>query len=71
MTSPFTEREQFQVLNALDYLFDLFTAAEQETFSRVDILIVLNLVKNDPELFDPAVRIAQQIANAEIDSQLS
>lgn len=68
MTSPFTETEQFQVLNALDYLSDLFTAAKKETFTRVEILIVLNLMKNDPELFDPAVLIAQQTITAEIDS---
>jgi hypothetical protein len=68
MTSPFTPIEQFQVLNALDYLSDLFTGSAKETFTKVEVLIVLNMVKNDPELFDPAVRIAQQTANAEIDS---
>ena len=66
--TTFTETEQFQVLNMLDYLSDLFTAAKKESFTRVEILVVLNHVKNDPELFDPAVLIAQQTANAEIDS---
>ena len=66
--SPFNPIEQFQVLNMLDYLSDLFTAAKKETFTQVDILIMLNHVKNDSELFDPAVLIAQQTANAEIDS---
>ena len=68
MTSPFTDREQFQALNVLDYLSDLFTAAKKETFTRVEILILLDNIKNDPDLFDPAVLIAQQIVTAEIDS---
>ena len=55
-------QEQFQVLNMLDYLSDLFTAAEKETFSRLDILIVLNATRNDPDFIDPAVLVAQQEA---------
>ena len=68
MTSPFTDREQFQALNVLDCLSGLFTAAKKETFTRVEILVLLDQIKNDPDLFDPTVRIAQQIATAEIDS---
>jgi hypothetical protein len=63
-----TDREQFQALNVLDYLSDLFTAAKKETFTRVEILVLLDNTKNDPDLFDPAVRTAQQIATVEIDS---
>jgi hypothetical protein len=58
--SPFTPDEAFQCLNLLDYLSDLFTASGKETFTRCEILAVLNLCKNDPELFDPADVIAQE-----------
>lgn len=65
----FTPQEQFQALNVLDYLSDLFTAAEKETFTRVDILVILDLVRADPEIFDPEVVIAQQIATSEVNSR--
>jgi uncharacterized protein YllA (UPF0747 family) len=68
MNSPFTPVEQFQALNLMDYLSDLFTVAQKETFTRVEILVLLDHIKNDPELFDPAVLIAQQTATAEINS---
>ncbi len=57
--------EQFAALNVLDYLSDLFTAAGKDSFTRENILVVLNAVKSDPELFDPDVVIAHQIATAE------
>ena len=47
--------DQFVGLCVLDFINDLFTASSKETFSRVDVLIVLNQVKNDPEFFDPQV----------------
>ena len=68
MTSPLTHDEQFQALNLLDYISDLFTMSPKQTFTQVEILIVLNHVKNDTDIFDPLVLIAQQTANAEIDS---
>jgi hypothetical protein len=64
-----TPAEQFQMLNLLDYLSDLFTAASKDTFTRVEVLVVLNGVRSDQELFDPDVLIVQQVATAEIDSQ--
>ena len=57
--------EQFAALNVLDYLTDLFTAAGKDSFTRENILVVLNAVKNDPELFDPDIVVAQEIATAE------
>lgn len=60
-----TPQEQFQVLNMLDYLSDLFTAAEKETFTRTDVLIVLNATRNDPDFIAPAVLVAQQEATQE------
>ena len=35
MTSPLTHDEQFQALNVLDYLSDLFTVSPKETFTQV------------------------------------
>jgi hypothetical protein len=66
--SPLTPDEQFQALNLLDYLSDLFTASPNESFTRVQILIVLDNLRSDPGFFDPEVLIAQQIATAEINS---
>lgn len=65
----FTPQEQFQALNVLDYLSDLFTCAGKETFTRVDVLIILDHVRADPEIFDPEVVIAQQIVTAEVNSR--
>jgi hypothetical protein len=67
MISPMTETEQYQALNVLEYLSDLFTAAEKESFTKTEVLIVLNLVRTDPEIFDPRVVIAQQIVAGELD----
>lgn len=39
-------------LAILDYLSDLFTGSKL-TFSREEVLMILNIVKNDPELFRP------------------
>ena len=61
-----TPAEQFQALNLLDYLSDLFAAAGTEVFSRDAILVILDATRSDTELFDPDVVIAQQQATAEI-----
>ncbi len=58
--SMFTEQEQFQCLNILDYVLDLFTCAGKDHFTREDVLSVLNYVKHDPELFDLSVVVAQE-----------
>lgn len=63
------EQEQFQALNLLDYLSDLFTVAGKENFSRVEILVILNSVQSDPEIFAPVVVLAQQQVNAGIESE--
>lgn len=60
--------EQFQALNILDVLSDLFSAASTRTFTCGDVLIVLDAVRSDPELFDPDVVVAQQIATADFNT---
>lgn len=67
MDSPMTPQEQYQCLNLLDYLSDLFTRAGKDNFTRESILVVLNAIRNDPEMFDPDVVIAQQVATADIE----
>lgn len=47
--------EQFNGLAAIEYLQDLFTVSPRERYCRDEILSILNLVKNDPDLFHPAV----------------
>ena len=58
--------EPYAALVILDYLSDLFTASPKETFTREQILLVLNWVINDPELIDPDSVIAYQEATAEV-----
>ncbi len=69
MTRLLTENEQFQALNVLDYLSDLFTSARKETFTRDEILIIIDIIRSDGDFFDPQVVIARQIANSEIDNE--
>jgi len=47
--------EQFNGLALIEYLQDLFTVSPRERYCRDEILSILNLVKNDPDLFQPAV----------------
>ena len=68
MNSPMSPTEQFQVLNMLDYLSDLVTAAGKEAFSRTEILVVLDRVRSDPDMFDPDVLIAQQVATSDLEA---
>ena len=68
MNSPMSPTEQFQVLNMLEYLSDLFTAAGKETFTRTEILVVLDRVRSDPDIFDPDVLIAQQVATSALEA---
>jgi hypothetical protein len=36
----------------LGFVIDLFTIGAKSEFTREEILVILNMVKNDPELFD-------------------
>ncbi len=58
MEPVLTEDAAFGGLVILDYLLDLFTMSAREAFARVDILHVLNVVKNDPSLFAPDTVLA-------------
>lgn len=69
--SPLTVDEQFQVLNVLDYISDLFTGTPKPSFTPTEILIILDYLRSDPDFFDPEVLIAQQMSAAEIDSHPS
>jgi hypothetical protein len=60
--------EQFQALNILDVLSDLFSAAGTRTFTCVEVLIILDAIRSDPEFFDPDVVVAQQIATADFNT---
>lgn len=66
--SPLTINEQFQVLNILDYISDLFTGTPKPSFTPTEILVILDHLREDTDFFDPDVLIAQQTANAKIDS---
>lgn len=64
--SPMTPQEQYQCLNLLEYLSDLFGAATEPFYTPHQILILLNTIREDPEMFDPDVVVAQQIATGHI-----
>ena len=49
------------VLSLLDYLQDLFTVGKQ-AYTREEVLVILNLVREDPELIDPLAVVAYQMA---------
>jgi len=36
----------------MEYISDLFTTSPKDSFSKADVLVVLNLVRNDPEIID-------------------
>ena len=53
---------QFDGLLILDYILDLFTASPKREHTTESVLVVLNAVRNDPELFDPDVVLAYEEA---------
>lgn len=64
--SPFSIQAQLAQQAILRYLLDLFTSAGRESFSREDVLVILNLCKNDPEIFDEEAILAEEaVVNAE------
>jgi hypothetical protein len=69
MTTPLSPAEQHHCLCVLDMLSDLFTESPKQSFTSCEILHLLNVISNDPELFEPDVVIAHQIAIQEIDAQ--
>ena len=68
MPAALDNDQQFAALTVLEYLSDLFTTTPHESFSRDAVLSILNRVSNDPELIDPDVLIAYQIATADLPS---
>jgi hypothetical protein len=53
MASAFKATEQMAALTILEFLSDLVTASPREQFSRDEVLVLLNCVKNEPDFFDP------------------
>jgi hypothetical protein len=47
--------KRFGGLVVVEYLMDLFGESPKELFSRIDVLVVLDRVKNDSSLFPEAV----------------
>jgi hypothetical protein len=36
----------------MEYISDLFTTSPKDSFPKADVLVILNLVRNDPEIID-------------------
>lgn len=62
MPRPLTPGEQFTVLCILDCLSDIVTVSAKETFTKTEVLLLIDILRCEPELFDPDVVIAQQTA---------
>lgn len=45
--------QELYALLVLDYIRDLLTESPKEQFTRDEILVVLTLVRTDPEMFSP------------------
>ena len=60
VSRPFDRHEQFAGLCVIGYLEALLTASPKQSFSRDELLILLNDVKTDPDLFALEVVIAYQ-----------
>jgi len=50
-----TPNEQAVALATLRYVADLITVSPKKTYTREELLVLLNLIENDRDLFDPAV----------------
>jgi len=50
-----TPREQAAALAVLRYVSDLITTVPKKIYTREEVLVILNFIQNDQDLFDPAV----------------
>lgn len=60
------DQEAFGALLILDYLQGLFLASGRVEFSKEQIMIAFNCIKNDPEIIGPEVALAYELATEEI-----
>ena len=68
MKTPWQEEaDQHAALCIIGYLEDLFTASRRDSFTKIDILALLNMVKNDPELFELEAVIAYDQVSKEVE----
>jgi hypothetical protein len=58
--------EQMAAQIVLQYVIGLFTVAERDTFTREEVLVLLNHARTDSDIFDPAVVIEAE----ELDTEL-
>jgi len=61
-----TPREQAAALAVLRYASDLITASPKKVYTREEVLVILNLIQNDQDLFDPAVVAEMDVIENEI-----
>ena len=66
---PLDTDEQWGALCIIGYLEGMMTESPREQFSKTEILILLNLIKNDPELFAPETLEAYEATCAEVEAQ--
>ena len=60
------DRTAYGALLILDYLQELFLASGRDSFTKEQVMVALNLVKNDPEVIAPEAVIAYELATEEV-----
>ena len=60
------DRTAYGALLILDYLQELFLASGRDTFTKEQVMVALNCVKNDPEVIAPEAVVAYELATEEI-----
>lgn len=68
MTEP---RHVAAAMWTIDYLLDLFTVCANERYSREQVLVILNTVRHDPELFEAELVGAYDEAKRELGDEQS
>ena len=69
MSWPLSVDEQVAALSVLDYLRDLFTASPRQMLPLEDILVILDHVRSDSQIFDQDVVVALEIAQGEVEKE--
>ena len=51
--SDLTDDQQAAALTVLSYVSDLITNSHRKEFTREELLVIINLARNDPDIFSP------------------
>jgi hypothetical protein len=69
MTTQLEPHDQFVGLAMLGYVEDLLTVSPKESWSKDELLVLLNTIKSDEEMFAPEAMIAYDTLSAEVEDE--